>query len=181
MKKTNRIRAGLVFGITLVIGNVGWDLATENNYTSEHLTRLIVSRLIAGAIGGFLFGWLIGVFAKSNFVKATSKIETETDEDVLFETPANHFKGIEAVGGKLYLTNKRLIFKSHKMNIQNHELSIDLNNIKSVDRHKTLGLIDNGLSIITSQSMTEKFVVEQVEEWVNRLNAKKSNKSLSMT
>jgi phosphate/sulfate permease len=181
MKKTNRFRAGLIFGISMAIFNVGWNLVIDNNYTSEHLIKLIVSGLIGGAIAGLLFGWLIGIFLKSKIINTTSKIETESDESVLFETPANHFKGIEAVGGRLYLTNKRLIFKSHKLNIQVHELSIDLGEIKSADRHKTLGLVNNGLSITTSQSVTEKFVVEQVEEWVNLLTVKRSSQLVSTT
>ncbi|MGZ5283455.1 MAG: GRAM domain-containing protein, partial [Bacteroidia bacterium] len=99
---------------------------------------------------------------------------TQPGENIVFETPANHFKGIEAVGGSLYLTSKRLVFKSHKLNIQNHEFSIDLVEIKSVDRYKSIGLADNGLSIITSKGVTEKFVVEQIEEWVKLLKVSSS-------
>lgn len=101
-----------------------------------------------------------------------TKIVTGPDENILFETPANHFKGIEGVGGKLYLTNKRLVFKSHKLNIQNHELSIQLTDVKNVDRHKTLGLVNNGLTITTIDDKTEKFVVEQVENWIKYLTEK---------
>jgi len=46
--------------------------------------------------------------------------------------------GAEAVGGKLFLTNRRLVFKSHKLNIQNHELSIHLIDIANVGRYKKL-------------------------------------------
>ncbi len=130
-----------------------------------------------GALSGLLFGWLIGLFAKSNFVNRTTKIDTSPGEDVKFKTPANHIKGIEAVGGKLYLTNQRLIFKSHKLNFQNHLLSIDLKDIESVDRYKRVGMINNGLSITTAQNVKEKFVVEQVEEWVNLMTVHKSNQS----
>lgn len=180
MKKANRFKAGLGVGIIMAIFNVGWDLATENNYTRGHITTLLISGVIGGAIAGLLFSWLIGIVGKSKFINTVTKIETEPDENVLIETPANHFKGIEAVGGKLYLTNKRLIFKSHKLNIQNHELFIDLPDIKSVDRHKTLGLVNNGLLITTSQNMKEKFVVEQAEEWVNRLTVKRSSQTIPM-
>lgn len=72
------------------------------------------------------------------------------------------------------MTNKRLIFKSHKLNIQNHQLDINLLEINSVDRYNTLGVIDNGLSINTNQNKTEKFVVEQVDEWITQLKDKKN-------
>lgn len=148
----------------------------DNNHTTHHIAKSIIAGIIGGAIGGVLFGWVIGAFSKSRFVSATTKISTEPDEIVLFETPANHFKGIEAVGGKLYLTNKRVIFKSHKLNIQNHELSIKLGDISCVERYKTLGVVNNGLSIMTSQNSIEKFVVEQVEEWVRQLTSRLEKK-----
>jgi hypothetical protein len=127
---------------------------------------------ISGAISGILFWWLIGVFANSKIVKESTKIETDSDENIVFETPANHFKGLEGVGGKLYLTNKRLVFKSHKYNIQNHELSILLADLKKVDRRKTLGLINNGISIITTDGKTEKFVVEELDKWIEFIRDK---------
>ena len=179
MNKSNRVKSGLFFGVTMTIFNIGWDLATEKNFTSGHLTKVIVSALIGGALAGLLFGWLIGLFAKSKFVNKTTKIDLPSNENVQFETPANHFKGIEAVGGRLYLTNERLMFKSHKLNFQNHSLSIDLKNIVAVGRYKTLGLVNNGLSITTTQSMTEKFVVEQIDEWVNVLESKMSTKQIT--
>jgi hypothetical protein len=85
---------------------------------------------------------------------------------MIFQTSANHFKGIEAVGGKLYLTNKNLIFKSHKLNIQNHELIIKLSDIKEIKRFRLMGLTDNGLSIHIHENRKEKFVVEKIEEWL---------------
>jgi hypothetical protein len=161
----------------MTIFYVGWNLAVEDDST---MTRSIVSGVVSGVIAGLLFGWLPGIFAKSKFVRATTAIETNTGEEVVFETAANHFKGIEGVGGKLYLTNQRLVFKSHKLNIQNHELSIDLKAIDSVARYKTAGLINNGLSITTSQNVTEKFVVDQIDEWIGRLSVNSNSQPASM-
>jgi hypothetical protein len=113
-------------------------------------------------------------------VKSATKIETDADEIIFFEGPANHFKGVEAVGGKLYLTNKRLFFKSHKFNVQNHKLSISLNEIMFVNQYKTLGLVNNGLSVGVRGGMIEKFVVNEIEEWIKQLNEKQTscNKAL---
>ncbi|MDB5202760.1 MAG: hypothetical protein JWQ27_2169 [Ferruginibacter sp.] len=36
-------------------------------------------------------------------------------------------------------------------------------------RYKTLGLVNNGLAVKTNMGKSEKFVVEQVEEWVKLL------------
>jgi hypothetical protein len=169
MNKKNRFKAGLRFGIVMTVFFILLNLLTNDNHTFKEILGSVASGIIAGLISGFLFGWIMGLFIKSKFVKETTKIETGHDEKILFQTPANHFKGIEAVGGKLYLTNDRLIFKSHKLNIQNHQLSITLAAINTFERYKILGVVNNGLSIITNHNTTEKFVVEQVEEWVKQL------------
>jgi len=39
---------------------------------------------------------------------------------------------MEGVGGKLFLTNKKLIFKSHKINVQKGQTSIEYHNIVDV-------------------------------------------------
>jgi hypothetical protein len=169
MNKKNRIRAGIIFGIAMAAFYIIQDLLSNDKQAPNYILKAVVPGLIAGVLAGVLFGWLIGRFVKSRFVSETTKIQTGIDEDVLFETPANHFKGIEAVGGKLYLTNTRLIFKSHKLNVQNHELSINLTNIQNVTRYKSLGFIKNGLSVTTMDNKTEKFVVEQGEEWLKHL------------
>ena len=74
----------------------------------------------------------------------------------------------------MYLTNKRLVFKSHKLNVQNHELSLQLSDIAKVEAYKTMGLINNGLVVTTRHNTTEKFVVDQRSEWLARLTAKNS-------
>lgn len=169
MNKKNKYKAGLSFGIGMTVFFILQNFLTNDNHSAKEITKSIVSGSIAGVVSGVLFGWLMGLFSKSKLVNDTSKIDTEPDEAILFQTPANHFRGIEGVGGKLYLTTERLIFKSHKFNIQNHQLSINLTDINHVNRFKTLGVVNNGLSIITNQKTKEKFVVEQVNEWVNRL------------
>lgn len=169
MNKKNKFITGLYFGIGMTVFFIIQNLLTNDHQTTNLVIRAVASGLVAGAISGVIFGWLMGLFAKSKFVTQTTMIETDPDEYLLFETPANHFKGIEAAGGKLYLTNKRLIFKSHKFNFQNHQLSIGLTDINNVTRYKTLGMVNNGVVVTTVNGMKEKFVVEQVEEWVTYL------------
>jgi hypothetical protein len=169
--KKQRVKAGLYFGILIAIFSIAEDLLRSNNYSFNQILKYIALALISGAIAGLVFGFLIGLFMKSKYVNAAVKIETETGENILFETLANHFKGIEAVGGKLYLTNKRLIFKSHKLNINNHQLSILLNDIIAINRYKTLGIINNGLSVVTKDNTGEKFVVNDIKEWLSHLTS----------
>jgi hypothetical protein len=169
MDKKIKIKAGLIFGFAMTIFFILQDLLTHDNLTTKNIIIFIVSGLFGGALAGLLFGWLMSLVVNSKFLTQRTKINIEPNETILFETSANHFKGAEAVGGKLYLTNKRLVFKSHKFNIQNHELSISLSDIDKVDRYKTLGLVNNSLLITTTDGKIEKFVVQQPNEWVNYL------------
>jgi len=172
MDKKTKFKAGLRYGIFMTVFFTLKDVLTQDYLTTKRVFIIIFSACLAGAIGGLLFGWLTGLFTKSKMVTETTKIDIDADEKILFETPANHFKGIEGVGGKLYLTNRRLIFKSHKLNIQNHQLIINSSDIKQVDIYKRLGLVNNGFSITTIADKTEKFVVEKVEEWITLLTEK---------
>ena len=175
MNKRNSVRAGLGFGIGMSVFFILQNLLTNDHQTSKEIINAVVSGLVAGLISGFLFGWLIGVFSKSKVVKETTKIELHPNETMLFETPANHFKGMEGVGGNLYLTNKRLVFQSHKLNIQNHQLSINLADIRNADRYKPIEVINNGLSIIKNNDTIEKFVVEQPDQWVKQIGVTKNS------
>ena len=171
-KKNQRLKAGLIFGIIFTIFSIIEDIVTKNNFSAPQILKYILLGLFGGIVGGVIFGWLAGLFKHSSFVTSSAKIITEPDEIIFYETPANHFKGVEAVGGKLYLTNMRLIFKSHKFNIQNHKLSIYWDSIMRVDRYKALGFVNNGFSVIMRGGVIEKFVVKEIEEWMEQLNEK---------
>ena len=65
------------------------------------------------------------------------QIDLVDKEKIEFVKGANHFKGIEAVGGKFFVTNQRIVFKSHSFNIQNHELTIEFHDIQSIKFYNT--------------------------------------------
>ena len=158
----NSIKAGIFFGLFMTFWFVFADIFIEKQDIS--------SALVAGITKGFLAATLFG-FTLHFFVRKIGKIiqiDLQPGEELIFQTNANHFKGIEAVGGKLSLTNKRLVFKSHKLNIQSHIYTLPSEQIKAVERYKTMGIVNNGLKIITLTSI-EKFVVEKPEEWQSKL------------
>jgi hypothetical protein len=85
--------------------------------------------------------------------------------------PANHYKGFEAVGGRLFLTSKRLRFRSHKLNVQSHDESYPVDIIISVEPARTLGVVPNGVLVHLRDGRHERFVVGGRAEWVARLRA----------
>lgn len=100
------------------------------------------------------------------------RFKLNNGEKIIKEGPANHFKGIEAVGGKLYLTNHRIVFLSHDMNVQNHLLSVPYSEIVHVDTRNTLLFIPNGFYIQNRDNSIEKFVTYGREEWIQVIKGK---------
>lgn len=66
------------------------------------------------------------------------RVHLKNNEKILYEHYCSHMKGIEAVGGKVMITNKRIIFQSHNFNIQNHECEFLMKNVKSIDSNAKL-------------------------------------------
>src|SRR6476646_9112506 len=67
----------------------------------------------------------------------------DVGEQVIREGAANMQRGWEAVGGRLFLTNRKLLFQSHRFNIQSGPSEIPLHDIADVQTGwtKLLGLV----------------------------------------
>jgi hypothetical protein len=140
--------------------------------------------IILGIFSGTLFGVAMSYFGKYQALNFAGKIQAfkekaqaefqaerplQEDEKLIKEGGANHFKNIEGVGGWIYLTDKRVFFKSHSVNIQRHELSIPLDSITEVIACMTLWFIPNGILIKTVDGDIERFVVEDRTAWVGEI------------
>ncbi len=74
---SNKTRNGVLFGTIMVIFLVTKGLLTTNILTTKTIVGIIVSALIAGTIGGFLFGWIIN--------KPSKKKQQKVQEGVISE------------------------------------------------------------------------------------------------
>jgi hypothetical protein len=158
MNKTelkNSIYAGLAF-------SVGFGIFQLISYNIERA-------LIVGPISGVIFGVAIYFFTTSKTVKSQTQVENPDGTSILHSGGANHFKKGEAVGGKLYLMSDKIQFQSHSFNIQNHSLIIEMKDIKEVVFFNSLGIVPNGLKIITKDGNTEKFVVNGRKTWKSEI------------
>lgn len=82
-------------------------------------------------------------------------------QTLLLTINANLFRGVEAVGGKLLIYNNHLHFKSHSLNIQTGDTTINIQDISAISLTNTLGIVPNGLLIKTKQGTEFRFVVSQ--------------------
>ncbi len=102
------------------------------------------------------------------------------DETIVKEGGANLQRGLETVGGHLYLTNKRLVFESHAFNIQQGSTIVDVENITEMTKTwtKFLNLIPifpNSVCIRTKTGDEFNFVVSNRNSWIQDIeNTKKT-------
>ena len=105
--------------------------------------------------------------------------ELNLNEQILKQGSANLQKGIETVGGKLYLTNQRLVFEAHTLNVQSGNTEIALPDIQSLVKCWTnfLGFIPltpNSLEVQTKGNVKYRFVLFGREAWKTAIEVHKN-------
>ncbi|MCE7053521.1 GRAM domain-containing protein [Algoriphagus sp. AGSA1] len=127
---------------------------------------------------GFFFGLFMALVYPLIFRKMAEKAgkiispDLEPGEIIETEESANLFRGAEAVGGKLFLTNERVIFKSHKFNINTGQSDISYNLISEVSPRKTGMLVGNGLRLTLVDGREYDFVISNRETWMEKFQEK---------
>lgn len=107
------------------------------------------------------------------------KTELKQNEQIIKQGAANLQKGLETVGGKLYLTNQRLVFEAHKINIQGGSTEINLSDIQSSEKcwTKFLGfipLMPNSLAVYVKAGKEYRFVLFGRGAWAAAIDANKN-------
>jgi len=98
------------------------------------------------------------------------KTQLRDGENLIKKGSANLQKNIETVGGKLFLTNQRLVFEAHKVNVQGGNTEIDLTDVQSSEKcwTKFLGLIlirPNSLAVYTKEGKEYRFALFGRGNW----------------
>jgi hypothetical protein len=106
------------------------------------------------------------------------KIDLKPNERIIREGAANLQRGLETVGGWLYLTNQRLFFQSHRFNVQAGSTDIPLNIVGTVRPcwTKFLGFLPvfpNSLAVSASDK-EYSFVLRGRQQWANAISAQAS-------
>jgi hypothetical protein len=100
-------------------------------------------------------------------------------EQVLKQGPANLHKNIEAVGGRLYLTNRRLVFEAHVFNVQGGVTEIELARVASTRLCWTklfgvIPLFPNLLAVVTNDGVEHRFVLFGRKVWADAIQAQRN-------
>jgi hypothetical protein len=144
-------------------------------FTGEFSLKILVANLIGYLIvGGPLFATILVLFARYSFKKIT--ISIPENETLIKEYGANLFRGKEGVGGKIALTDKSVLFKSHKVNIQRGETVVFMEDITGFEvKNRIFNLLNNEITLSTTDK-DYRFIIQEREEFVEEL--KRLNLSL---
>lgn len=96
------------------------------------------------------------------------------DETAVKDGVANLQRGSESVGGRLYLTNQRLVFESHALNIQTGATIIPLSTITGVRKCWTkflnlIPLVPNSVAVSTREGEQYRFVAFGRQTWIEAI------------
>lgn len=150
-------------------------LMADGELTPTHIAVEIIFALVFGVI----FAVVVQRLAVYGLKRV--HVDFEPGEVLLKDGGANHFRGLEGVGGRLALTDRRLVFKSHKLNIQNHQSVFPLFDIVEVGARKTFGLLENRLSVRLVNDESHEFVVDGAREWIAAIKDAAARASASQT
>jgi hypothetical protein len=99
-------------------------------------------------------------------------------ETLVKDGAANLQRGIETVGGWLYLTNQRLIFESHAFNILTGSTIIPLASITGARKCWTkflnlIPLFPNSVAIATKEGKEYRFVMFSRQAWIDAIDSQR--------
>lgn len=140
----------------------------------QSLYSYLFQGVFFGLFMGIGFPYVMEKFGKrfTSSMGKNIKPELVENEEIEVEGPANLFRGMEGVGGKMFLTNKHIIFKAHKINIQKGQTNIPYEAITEISKRKTAKIINNGIRIKTNAGKEFDFVVNEREKWLEKLTEK---------
>ena len=139
--------------LSLVPLGVAWGWMTDSGP--------VTSSIFAGLWGAVMV-WAT-VAAKKRLARNPPEVP---GEHVIFRSPANHLRVAEGVGGWLIMTDDRLLFRPHKLNVQTEDWSVPLAEVARLEPRSTAWVIPNGIRVVSERG-EERFVVDDRARWVD--------------
>ncbi|MGW0433686.1 GRAM domain-containing protein [Micromonospora sp. NPDC003197] len=104
--------------------------------------------------------------------KIEKLIEMKNDDKIILRVRANMWRGVEAVGGRLILTDLYLSFRAHALNVQTTPVDIPLQEIVATRKYRNMGIAPNGLAVTTTSGEEYRFAVWGRDRFINKIAEK---------
>lgn len=104
------------------------------------------------------------------------KTSLDAKEQILKQGAANFLSGAKSFGGKLYLTNLRLVFEPHVLNPRCDTIIVPIGDISTIAKRWTkvlnlIPLVPNSLALATSQGREYRFVLFGRDLWASAITS----------
>ena len=162
------IGSWITYGLMLYIVD---NCSANVHYSS---TSIVFQAVLFGIFFGVGFPFLNQQITGTQYKKLDSSIRPTLTgaEKIEIEGPAHLIHGVNRVGGRIYLTNQKMIFTSHENKIQNKQTDISYQNITKVEKRKTKLIHDNGIRIFTKEQKHFDFVVNERDVWLDEIRTR---------
>lgn len=129
----------LIVGLSIIITGQEFNAATRS-----------VSA-VAGLLMGLLYWYLIRLLERRKEQQLqVLTLDLDDKESLIMEGMAKQWLHREGILGKLYLTSRRLIFRSAKSTHDPIQFAISLDKISNIKVDKSIGVLDIGIILKTS-------------------------------
>ena len=166
-------KLNLAISTTIVYAVLLFALQYILQFEKQDIGSIVLQSILFGFVFVFANTYLFNRNSESitNFFSKNTDAITSDQEEIIAGGPANLFRGIGAVGGKLFLTKEGLVFNSHKFNIQRGQTKISYSAIEKIEPFNYTKIIrfENGLKVHTKEGKTYKFVVNEREIWIKNI------------
>ena len=159
----------LVIFSTATYGLIVYLMGSDNS-----VKTIAFQAIIWGVLFNLFFVLLFPWFMKKLLGKRIDNIVPKLleNEKVEAEILASLFRKVEVVGGKIFFTNQRLIFKSHSLNFQKGQTNIEYIQIQNIEKRKTIKIVDNGIKITTKEGKQYSFLVNDRDVQIQKIKNK---------
>lgn len=127
--------------------------------------RSPVVTAVTSFISAGLFGGITTMFSRSDWFRGSTVPSLAESEEIRYSGAATHFRGWEGVGGRLFLTEDRLVFQPHTLNIQSGEQSWPLSAIEDAQLSRIFLVVPTGLDVQLRSGETERFGTWDRQQW----------------
>ena len=142
---------------------IGIKSAENNGFTTTILWASIGRGLFMGITWALIMKWMSGDPYKH------VKLKLESEETVVKEGGANLIPVNKGEGGKLAVTNRRLLFKGQRYDTRDFQFVIEFDKIESIRTHKSWKLLKNELHITMLDATKHRFAVDNPDQWLNAI------------
>lgn len=118
-------------------------------------------------LGESLFWALLYAFVLHNFFikggeELTKDIKIDlldADEEILFSGPSTIKGGFLASGGRLFVTNKRIYFQGHRINLKDVKKESKIEDIQSIEKSNPFFIMDSGIKLYAKNEDKLEFIL----------------------